>query len=872
MTPVPDQNPNPIEVMPFRRPSTHLVSTHFWGRAKQLAIWIALLNLLLLFVPLYLPRGMVAKSDTALPPWISAVDGKTLQGRVLLYTDWAGRDWLYITPAQRGKKDSPTFRLNPTYFPNGCAIDWFAEGWNSLGVYSESAIIRSNSVTLDPVHPSHRSSQRGLFPSEMLSSGTSFGVFSENYGGVFFRVSDCSTTGYHPFRASLLEGGGWLWQAFFWLTATPGILFLTILYAKTGKRRFGVFVLCYAFLFGSIIFEHPYEGMGGGIDAGDDSYYVAYTQNLLKHADWFREPTHLQVGKRVVEHNHGLPGLSLFLAPGAIIQSLTAGESVRRDIDVGQLRYMRITSATYSLLAIILLFLTLHAIQPWWGNIPLAAFLIWGTSLSKWTYQRCIFTHAAEMALLCGLLLLVVLVRKQFRPKVSSGILAGLLLGSLCIVRGEYTLAWPLIPWLLFENSMTWSSKQRWAWLAIYTAAFSPFIALNQYATHHLSTGYATLGSSSIITDWKSFTSLTMWQTLGHNCRELLESYLDAGLVLFAGLTAWIALFTRKSRSCFPVKASISWMVIFFLATAIFPVPLGSEWQHRYSLKLYPLAIVGMVALAATIEEKHRRYYLALVLGITGFSYVRELFCLAQHEHWSLPGVAHGNGFLLLSDTLLTTKGLSDPEWLTLRFALFILAVGWSLLYLTIVRTTHKRMLSKYVILAMAWLIMIAAPTLMHHVRHFFSQQGFSVTYFRHDDLTIPVGTKTEDYVEKSYGKTRPTWRNRHRLFSARWQGELRVPETAQYSFYMESDDGSRLWIDNRCVIDNWLNRDWRGSGRHAEIELLKGQHAICIEHVKRGGTGGLRLKWEGGPIPANTILGVPFVVKQSAERKDAQD
>ncbi|ARN56192.1 Thermostable beta-glucosidase B [Sedimentisphaera salicampi] len=42
--------------------------------------------------------------------------------------------------------------------------------------------------------------------------------------------------------------------------------------------------------------------------------------------------------------------------------------------------------------------------------------------------------------------------------------------------------------------------------------------------------------------------------------------------------------------------------------------------------------------------------------------------------------------------------------------------------------------------------------------------------------------------------------------FSVRWTGAVRVDETGDYIFGLNSDDGSRLFIDGELVVDNWGN------------------------------------------------------------------
>jgi hypothetical protein len=72
----------------------------------------------------------------------------------------------------------------------------------------------------------------------------------------------------------------------------------------------------------------------------------------------------------------------------------------------------------------------------------------------------------------------------------------------------------------------------------------------------------------------------------------------------------------------------------------------------------------------------------------------------------------------------------------------------------------------------------------------------------------------------------------------------LKVPETGEYVFYAGSNDGSRLWIDNKLVVDN--------DGQHGyelksgKIHLTKGTHSLMLEYFQAGGGQELYLFWKG--------------------------
>ena len=81
--------------------------------------------------------------------------------------------------------------------------------------------------------------------------------------------------------------------------------------------------------------------------------------------------------------------------------------------------------------------------------------------------------------------------------------------------------------------------------------------------------------------------------------------------------------------------------------------------------------------------------------------------------------------------------------------------------------------------------------------------------------------------------------------FSARWTGEIEAPETADYSFVAASDDGVRLWVCGRLVVDEWEDRIVAAS-RSASIPLTAGQRCeVKMEYYEHGGDAVAQLQWD---------------------------
>lgn len=84
-------------------------------------------------------------------------------------------------------------------------------------------------------------------------------------------------------------------------------------------------------------------------------------------------------------------------------------------------------------------------------------------------------------------------------------------------------------------------------------------------------------------------------------------------------------------------------------------------------------------------------------------------------------------------------------------------------------------------------------------------------------------------------------------FWSAIWEGNLYVPQTGQYRFYLGGlDDGGRLIIDSIARIESWLVQ-----GPHEyfspPLDLTQGLHPFRVEYAQGPGSeAGLSVCWEG--------------------------
>ncbi len=86
--------------------------------------------------------------------------------------------------------------------------------------------------------------------------------------------------------------------------------------------------------------------------------------------------------------------------------------------------------------------------------------------------------------------------------------------------------------------------------------------------------------------------------------------------------------------------------------------------------------------------------------------------------------------------------------------------------------------------------------------------------------------------------------------FSVRWTGKLLAPADGKYKFMVNVNDGARLWVGGKLVLDEW--RLEPGRAYQAEIELQGGRYYdIKLEYFNGPQYGIMQLSWES---PENRI------------------
>lgn len=124
---------------------------------------------------------------------------------------------------------------------------------------------------------------------------------------------------------------------------------------------------------------------------------------------------------------------------------------------------------------------------------------------------------------------------------------------------------------------------------------------------------------------------------------------------------------------------------------------------------------------------------------------------------------------------------------------------------------------------------------------------GLHAEYFRNTNLEgEPFFTKNDpiDNANWIYGTRLPNLR-REPAFSIRWSGAFTAPETGEYKFTIKGDDGFRLSLDDKMIIEDWSEHDALTTNSH-QVRLEKNKsYPLRVEFFHNSGRPQLFVQWE---------------------------
>ena len=130
---------------------------------------------------------------------------------------------------------------------------------------------------------------------------------------------------------------------------------------------------------------------------------------------------------------------------------------------------------------------------------------------------------------------------------------------------------------------------------------------------------------------------------------------------------------------------------------------------------------------------------------------------------------------------------------------------------------------------------------------------GLAATYYNNADFTGTTVARTDPTVNFDWASGSPAGAIGVDTFSARWTGQVQPQFSQTYTFYTQSDDGVRLWVNNVQIVNNWTNHALTENS--GTIALTAGQrYDIRMEFYENGGSAAARLLWSSPSTPKAVV------------------
>lgn len=122
-------------------------------------------------------------------------------------------------------------------------------------------------------------------------------------------------------------------------------------------------------------------------------------------------------------------------------------------------------------------------------------------------------------------------------------------------------------------------------------------------------------------------------------------------------------------------------------------------------------------------------------------------------------------------------------------------------------------------------------------------EKGFKAEFWNNRDMSgepVAKGVYSNPLNFTTLGGTHFTPGVELRDFSARFESVFVPKQSGKVTFYLAGDDGTRLYIGEKCVIDDWGHGPAKEKTYSMEVEAGK-EYPIVLEYWQGGGVGELR-------------------------------
>jgi beta-glucosidase len=120
---------------------------------------------------------------------------------------------------------------------------------------------------------------------------------------------------------------------------------------------------------------------------------------------------------------------------------------------------------------------------------------------------------------------------------------------------------------------------------------------------------------------------------------------------------------------------------------------------------------------------------------------------------------------------------------------------------------------------------------------------GFRAEYFKNRELQGPPAlVRVDNEIQLGQSET-PAPGIPHNDFSVRWTGKIVAPESGDYTFTFSGDDGFRVFLDGKSLMDRWGRQSVTTVSTQVRLESGK-SYDVRVEYFQAGGDYVANLAW----------------------------
>lgn len=122
------------------------------------------------------------------------------------------------------------------------------------------------------------------------------------------------------------------------------------------------------------------------------------------------------------------------------------------------------------------------------------------------------------------------------------------------------------------------------------------------------------------------------------------------------------------------------------------------------------------------------------------------------------------------------------------------------------------------------------------------SPATFATEFFNNITLSgAPAATRTDSAINFNWGYNAPAAGVTADYFSARWTGKIAF-EGGKYRFMATTDDGMRIWLDDKLILDEW--RLTPTTSYQVDVDVSAGEHTLKVEFFENTLTAVAKVSW----------------------------